>query len=237
MKMIRNLKYLNGKNSIEEVIEHNDKRFEDIVKEFKKRKNSLISHSTEYTDHFERILIKANIYYIKEKCFFSELADLFYSDFYIPSLCLTIEIDGGYHNTKNRKYLDKIKEEFISNRGIATIRLSNEDCLKMKKVNKQVLLNEAFAFWRDKNNENRKEWKRKVVDSKDFIIHKLYNQFINDLEVICLESKVVMYDKNGVEWIFDNIFDLHFSTDMKFKRVVERLNRYNKRYKYNIKYC
>lgn len=234
--MIRNLKHFNSKESIKEVMEHNDKRLEDIMREFKSRKNKLLDKSTKYTDYFEKLLKDSNIFYNKERCFFSQYADLFYSDFYIPSLYLTIEIDGEYHNTDSRRYIDKIKEDFISTKNIATIRYSNEECIGLKNINKKQLLDKVGDFWKDKERENREEWENKVLDSKDYYIDRLKDIFKEQLKEIDCTRKVVMYDKKGIEWYFDNVFDLHFSTEMKFREVIKRVGNYNKRLKYNINY-
>lgn len=233
--MIRKLKYFNNIDSIKEVMGHNDERYNDITKNFKTRKDELIVNSTESVNYFELLLIKNNIYYIKEKCFFSECADLFYADFYIPRLRLTIEIDGGYHNNESRKYLDKVKENFLIERNILTIRFKNEDVFKLSNLSLELLKHKSSIFLKDKTETVRKEWIKKVLKSKTNCIYKLKNQYRKELKEVDININVIMYSKDN-KWVFDNIFDLHFSTEFKFKDILKRINIYNKRFKYNIKY-
>jgi very-short-patch-repair endonuclease len=48
------------------------------------------------------------------------------ADFYLPTLNLIVEIDGAYHDTEK----DRIKDErFLRERGIRTLRLTNERVL------------------------------------------------------------------------------------------------------------
>lgn len=49
----------------------------------------------------------------------------FILDFYCSKLCLAIEIDGGSHNLKKQN--DKLRDKFLSQIGIQTIRFTNED--------------------------------------------------------------------------------------------------------------
>lgn len=233
--MIRKLKYEDGITPFDEIIEHNDARYIDITKEFISRKNKLIEASTEAVIYFEKLLIRHSIFYVKEKCFFSECADLFYADFYIPLLRLTIEIDGGYHENPTRKYLDKVKEDFLIGKNIATIRFKNEDVLKLQTLNKKLLIDKANSFWNNKPNIFKLNWEAVTLDNKKYAITKLKNNFHKELTHINVNKTVVMYSNNE-EWIFDNIFVLHFSTEFKFRDVLKRLNKHSSRLKYNIKY-
>lgn len=223
--MIRKLKYIDGVTEIDKIIESNDARFVEITKEFVERKNTLTNNSTKAVDHFETLLKRYNIFYIKERCFFSEDGDLFYSDFYIPLLKLTIEIDGGYHEDKIRKYLDKVKEDFLVCRGIATIRFKNEEVFKLQYVSEELFIKNSKLI--------KLEGKNSI--SKNKALAKLKNQFFKELATININKTVVMYSKD-TEWVFNNIFVLHFSTELRFKDVLKRLNNYNNKLKYNIKY-
>lgn len=233
--MIRKLKYINNTTSIEDVIKHNDERYIDITKEFINRKNKLTKDSTEAVIYFEKLLKIHNIFYVKEKCFFSDCADLFYADFYIPLLRLTIEIDGDYHNNKSRKYLDGVKEDFLISKNIATIRFKNEDVFKLKSISKELFINKVNIFWNGKLDTLKLNWEQTTINNKNKTINRLENQFYKELIGININKTIVLYSKDN-EWIFNNIFILHFSTEFKFKDILKRLNSYNKRLKYNIKY-
>lgn len=51
---------------------------------------------------------------------------LYYADIAIPSLKLIIEVDGGYHNTKEQKAKDKQRDEDFKSIGYTTLRYTNE---------------------------------------------------------------------------------------------------------------
>lgn len=231
--MIRKLKYINKGESLWDVIDHNDLRYKDIKSEFKNRKKSLIEKNTKYVRYFENILREANIFFIQEKCSFSEWGDLFYSDIHIPSLDLTIEIDGGYHNTPERKYLDDVKEKFLrETKGLLTLRFENEDCLKIKSITKNELIDKAEKSYK---NKDIREWRERVCGGNEYTIKKLKKQFAEKIKGADIDSPLLMYNKTGEKWVFDNIFDLHFSTGFKFKHVVVKVNNHSNRYKFNIK--
>ena len=46
-------------------------------------------------------------------------------DFYCPKLRLVIEIDGGQHSSKNGLEYDRVREEYMTELGIKTLRFSN----------------------------------------------------------------------------------------------------------------
>jgi len=54
-------------------------------------------------------------------------------DFIVDFVCLAkqlvVEIDGGYHNEKNQQEIDKIRTEYLNDRGFKVIRFTNEDVL------------------------------------------------------------------------------------------------------------
>lgn len=51
---------------------------------------------------------------------------LYYADIAIPSLKLIIEVDGGYHNTKEQKLKDKQRDHDFKSIGYTTLRYTNE---------------------------------------------------------------------------------------------------------------
>jgi len=54
------------------------------------------------------------------------------SDFYFEDSKITIEIDGGYHSAKKQVKKDVKKSNYLLERGIKTIRITNNHALSMK---------------------------------------------------------------------------------------------------------
>ncbi len=64
--------------------------------------------------------------------------DRFILDFYCASLCLAIEIDGGYHVRVKEK--DRYRDKFLQVCGIETLRFTNEEVLgSLDEVKKKIL--------------------------------------------------------------------------------------------------
>ena len=86
-------------------------------------------------------------------------------DFYIPSKRLSIEVDGGYHNSTEQKRKDIFKEVWLKNRKVYLLRIKNENAIdiikkinnfrysKMKKIRKPK--NILWSNW--KSNKHLKE--------------------------------------------------------------------------------
>ena len=51
------------------------------------------------------------------------------ADFYCPILKFVIELDGGQHFTKEALEYDEIREKFMKNLGIKTLRFSNNEVI------------------------------------------------------------------------------------------------------------
>lgn len=54
---------------------------------------------------------------------------LYIADFYCHEAKLVIEIDGGYHNTKDMRELDKLRTAVFEDFGITVLRFTNEEAL------------------------------------------------------------------------------------------------------------
>jgi len=52
--------------------------------------------------------------------------EFYISDFFLPSLALTIEVDGESHLEEKQIEKDRRKEDFLKLKGIRTIRLTNK---------------------------------------------------------------------------------------------------------------
>ena len=51
-------------------------------------------------------------------------------DFYCADLKLSIELDGGQHNTVEGKRHDKARESFLRSQGIETLRFTNDEMIR-----------------------------------------------------------------------------------------------------------
>jgi very-short-patch-repair endonuclease len=54
---------------------------------------------------------------------------LYIADFYCHECNLVIELDGGYHNTKDMQELDKMRTAVFEDFGIIVLRFKNEEVL------------------------------------------------------------------------------------------------------------
>jgi very-short-patch-repair endonuclease len=54
---------------------------------------------------------------------------LYIADFYCHECKLVIELDGGYHNTKDRVVLDELRTKVFEDFGITVLRFTNKEVL------------------------------------------------------------------------------------------------------------
>lgn len=98
-----------------------------------KYQRNLIKHATNAEQKFKRLL---HLSKLKPKFEFQKqwIQDeaFFISDFYFPASNYTIELDGGYHNTKLQKRKDSRKSKYLrSMYGVKTLRITNKKVLWM----------------------------------------------------------------------------------------------------------
>lgn len=62
----------------------------------------------------------------------------YYADIYVPSLRLVIEVDGGYHGTKEQKQLDDNRSANIRKLNIHLCRIRNSDAYSPEKVKAKI---------------------------------------------------------------------------------------------------
>ena len=58
----------------------------------------------------------------------------YFCDLYLPDFHAVIEIDGGYHFTKNQRRLDTNRSSGLRRLGYHVLRLSNKDARKKEKI-------------------------------------------------------------------------------------------------------
>ena len=63
--------------------------------------------------------------------------DRFIIDFYCPKLLLAIEIDGESHD--NKKGTDEMRDKFLKQIGITTIRFTNEEVINNIEIVKKII--------------------------------------------------------------------------------------------------
>ena len=93
---------------------------------FKKYRTALIENSTD-----AEIIFKNRLDLFKVRYIFQYRIDynnsFIIADFFIKSIKLVIEIDGGYHRTKIQREKDRLRDEFLKENGYKVIRILNED--------------------------------------------------------------------------------------------------------------
>ncbi len=62
-------------------------------------------------------------------------------DFYCPTKCLVIEVDGGQHYTHKGEQRDKRREEYLTKYGLIILRYSDKDILTNLNIVLQDILN------------------------------------------------------------------------------------------------
>ena len=55
-------------------------------------------------------------------------------DFYMPTLNLVVELDGGYHDSEDMVKNDAIRDEFLKRKGFRVVRLTNKQVFETKTV-------------------------------------------------------------------------------------------------------
>ena len=63
---------------------------------------------------------------------------LYFADIYLPEIKLIIEVDGGYHFTKDQKRKDGNRSSCIWRLGYHVVRLNNHDARNQKKVKEKI---------------------------------------------------------------------------------------------------
>ena len=98
-------------------------------------RKKLIVNSTKSEDIFLLLLREVKkLYYPKLSISFQKrwtaAYEMYISDFYFKDYHCTIEIDGGYHISKEQRSKDLQKEGFLYLKGIRTLRIVNEQVAK-----------------------------------------------------------------------------------------------------------
>lgn len=94
--------------------------------------SDLIKFATKHERAIESLLNQINKKITKLEFEFQKIwietkgKEFYISDFFIPSLNLTLEIDGKSHNIQSQKDKDQRKEDYLLSLGINTVRITNQ---------------------------------------------------------------------------------------------------------------
>lgn len=97
-----------------------------------------------------------------QKSYYDYKGNLFIVDFYFPTTKTSLEIDGGYHDTRKQKWRDYYKEKFIKGkRNGRMLRLTNEQALNMNENEFLNYLIDNHVFTKCNYEFIRGEWRLK----------------------------------------------------------------------------
>ncbi len=86
----------------------------------------LIKHATSYETRFKKLLKELGITaYVFQKEWIEE-GGFYISDFWFSDISLTIELDGQQHSEPLQKKRDQAKAKWLRNKGILTMRITND---------------------------------------------------------------------------------------------------------------
>lgn len=75
----------------------------------------------------------------------------FIVDFFVPSILLIIEVDGGYHTEEKAQAYDRKREKILKMRGNWFIRFTNEEVLAMSASDIKTAV---YKAWRERLTRN-----------------------------------------------------------------------------------
>lgn len=116
------------------VVLSNRKR-EDWIKKTQKKN---MGNSTDYEKILYNTALKRFGKRVKRQFEITINGHIYFPDFYIKSLKLVIEVDGGYHSTLEQSAKDRERDSNFASVGIKTIRIKNEQ-VSMKSCRDELL--------------------------------------------------------------------------------------------------
>ena len=101
------------------------------------RRAELMANSSDAEKAAYRVLCGLGYKVIRQKPI-STGRRLYFADLYLPELRCIVEIDGGYHYTKNQRRLDTNRSNGLWRMGYHVLRLSNHDARDANKIKAKV---------------------------------------------------------------------------------------------------
>lgn len=100
--------------------------YADKQRTLERRKTKLRIRATEHELFFEYNLKRLKIKHQFQKGVIDK-DHFMIPDFFIPSLNMVVELDGGYHYSSKQQYRDYYKDKHYEERGFRILRMKNED--------------------------------------------------------------------------------------------------------------
>lgn len=100
--------------------------YADKQRTLERRKTKLRINATEHELFFQYNLKRLKIKHQFQKGVIDK-DHFMIPDFFIPSLNMVVELDGGYHYSSKQQYRDYYKDKHYEERGFRILRMKNED--------------------------------------------------------------------------------------------------------------
>lgn len=98
------------------------------------RRYELQFSANKYEHYVGSYLLSHNVSFIHQAPFIIN-GKIYFLDFFIPSLCIALEVDGISHESVSKHEKDKDRDLNFKSIGIKTIRISNSECENSKYLN------------------------------------------------------------------------------------------------------
>lgn len=160
------------------------------------RQKYLLNKKSNAESHFKKLLDESNIKYTREKIIYDK-GNYFFTDFYIPSINVCVEIDGKEHASRIDKDLRKENKAFKESKSI-TVRFTNDEVLNMTSISLSKIKNKGYHKYNNSNDKihHKTWWKindRKISNAKNRVIDISTSE--NDFKKSKLENDLTIYIK------------------------------------------
>ena len=200
-------------------------------------KNMLLTKRSKAETHLKELLIKANIYFVREKGNYKYNTRWCYYDFFLPYYRIYIEIDGGSHNNDKQKAIDKEKTQIIKNKQRFLVRLTNDEVLAMNNFSINEIIDKLAVQLKTKRHPNR-DYKARYFKN----LGRNYQQSIIDMTRsanfdIDETKEVYLYDHYiGNYFCFKNIYEAKLNTQQSINEIYTLLDNFEYKKNANRRY-
>ena len=140
------------------------------------RADYMACHRTKGESNLELFLIRENINFDTQRPIVTPDGKGYIADFLIPDSNIIIEVDGGYHTTKEQQIYDKKRDEDLTKMGYTVIRVTNEQTKMLDgKFYQQITVINPFKKKKNKKRNYRLEAKERKRVRKEFFEKKINN--------------------------------------------------------------
>lgn len=200
-------------------------------------KNKLLNKNSDAEMHFQSLLTKANLYFVREKGNYKYNTRWCYYDFYLPYYRIYIEIDGYSHNTQEQKEIDKEKHKLVKNKQKFLVRFTNEEVLNMDGITIEDIIDKLSIQLKTRKHP-RRDYKSKYFKN----LNRNYEQSIRDMKLsskfeIDENKEIFMYDNfSGNYFRFKNIYEAKMNVQMSINDIYKLLNGFEYKKNANRRY-